>query len=159
VRGGDDSYFWVGAYSTYFWVDPRRNIIGLVMTQVVPIAQKADWAVGMQKTRTQGTPGSRIVAALLLAIVGGGMMCGTAYSHGSSIAPATLAGAVLVGALGYGVAAGTMSVVSLSAVLFGLFFCMIGPGCDDYGGIAAVPAVLFGAFIGWLFQSRRPLDS
>jgi hypothetical protein len=36
---------------------------------------------------------------------------------------------------------------------------MIGPGCDDYEGIVAVPAALFGAFIGWLFQSRRPLDS
>jgi CubicO group peptidase (beta-lactamase class C family) len=34
-----DSYFWAGAYSTNFWVDPRRDIIGIVMTQVVPLSQ------------------------------------------------------------------------------------------------------------------------
>jgi CubicO group peptidase (beta-lactamase class C family) len=37
-----DSYFWAGAYSTNFWVDPKRDIIGLVMTQVVPITQTAE---------------------------------------------------------------------------------------------------------------------
>jgi CubicO group peptidase (beta-lactamase class C family) len=37
-----DSYFWAGAYSTNFWVDPKRDIIGLVMTQVVPITQSAE---------------------------------------------------------------------------------------------------------------------
>jgi CubicO group peptidase (beta-lactamase class C family) len=37
-----DSYFWAGAYSTNFWVDPRRDIIGLVMAQVVPITQSAE---------------------------------------------------------------------------------------------------------------------
>jgi CubicO group peptidase (beta-lactamase class C family) len=37
-----DSYFWAGAYSTNFWVDPRRDIIGLVMTQVMPVTQTAE---------------------------------------------------------------------------------------------------------------------
>ena len=35
-----DSYFWAGAYSTNFWVDPRRDIFGIVMTQVVPITHR-----------------------------------------------------------------------------------------------------------------------
>jgi CubicO group peptidase (beta-lactamase class C family) len=34
-----DSYFWAGAYSTNFWVDPRRDIIGVVMTQVSPVTR------------------------------------------------------------------------------------------------------------------------
>lgn len=29
-----DSYFWGGAASTYFWVDPQRRISGVLMTQV-----------------------------------------------------------------------------------------------------------------------------
>ena len=66
---------------------------------------------------------------------------------------------MLLGVLGYGVAAGTMSAVTVCAVLSGLFFCMIGPGCDDDAGIAAVPAALFGAFIGWLFFRRRRGDA
>jgi CubicO group peptidase (beta-lactamase class C family) len=34
-----DSYFWAGAYSTNFWVDPGRDIVGVVMTQVMPVTQ------------------------------------------------------------------------------------------------------------------------
>jgi CubicO group peptidase (beta-lactamase class C family) len=34
-----DSYFWAGAYSTNFWVDPRRDIICVVMTQVLPVTR------------------------------------------------------------------------------------------------------------------------
>jgi CubicO group peptidase (beta-lactamase class C family) len=40
-----DYYFWAGAYSTNFWVDPRRDIIGVVMTQVVPVTQSAQQLV------------------------------------------------------------------------------------------------------------------
>jgi hypothetical protein len=105
--------------------------------------------------RAAGTPVSRAAAAIAGAIIGGGMMCGIAYTHGSDMVLGALAGAVLIGALGYGVEAGTMSVVTLSAVLFGLFFCMIGPGWDDYGGITVAPAALFGAFIGWLLRGLR----
>jgi len=82
-------------------------------------------------------------------------MGGIGYTHGTSMATGACAGAMLLGALCYGVAAGTMSAVTLCAVLSGLFFCMIGPGCDDYAGITAVPAALFGAFIGRLFFGRR----
>jgi cell division protein FtsX len=84
-------------------------------------------------------------------------MSGVAYSHGSNMVMGALAGALGFGTLGYGVAAGTMSVVMLSAVLFGLFFGMIGPGCDDYEGITVVPAAVFGVFISWLFHSCRKL--
>jgi len=37
-----DSYFWASAYSTNFWIDPKRDIFGVVMTQVVPITQSAE---------------------------------------------------------------------------------------------------------------------
>src|SRR5262249_3801556 len=103
--------------------------------------------------RAVGIPASRAAATLAGAIIGSGLMCGIAYTHGSDMVLGALAGAVLIGALGYGVEAGTMSVVTLSAVLFGLFFCMIGPGYDDYGGTAVLPAALFGAAIGWLIRS------
>jgi hypothetical protein len=107
----------------------------------------------------EGEPHVRAVAAAVGGIVGAGLMGGTSYTHGTSVATGTFAGAVLLGALCYGVAARTMSAMTLCAVLFGLFFCMIGPWCDDYGGIAAVPAALFGAFIGWLFLGRRRPDA
>jgi CubicO group peptidase (beta-lactamase class C family) len=35
-KPGLDYYFWSGAYSTAFWVDPRRDVIGVLMTQVLP---------------------------------------------------------------------------------------------------------------------------
>jgi hypothetical protein len=60
----------------------------------------------------------------------------------SDMAVGAPAGAVLVGALGYGVAAGTMSPVTLCSVLLAPFFGMIGPGCDDYKGTAPVPAAV-----------------
>ena len=34
-----DFFFWAGAFSTNFWVDPRWDIFGVVMTQVVPVTQ------------------------------------------------------------------------------------------------------------------------
>ena len=105
--------------------------------------------------RREGEPQVRAVAAAVGGIVGAGLMGGTGYTHGTSVATGAFAGAELLGALCYGVAARTMSAVTLCAVLFGLFFCMIGPGYDDYGGTAAVPAAPFGALIGWLFFGRR----
>lgn len=81
--------------------------------------------------RTVGVQVKLAAAALAGAIIGGGLMCGIAYTHGTDMKLGALAGAVLVGALGYGVEAGTMSRVTHCSVLFGLFFCMIGPGFDD----------------------------
>jgi hypothetical protein len=99
---------------------------------------------------TAGLGLSRAAAALAGAIIGGGLMCGIAYTHGSDMRLGAVAGAALVGTLGFGVEAGTMSRVTLCSVLFGLFFGMIGPGCDDYSGFAVVPGALFGALVGCL---------
>ncbi|SIO34198.1 hypothetical protein SAMN05444166_3930 [Singulisphaera sp. GP187] len=107
----------------------------------------------------KGKPQVRAVAAAVGGIVGAGLMGGTGYTHGTSVTTGAFAGAVLLGALCYGVAAGAMSAVTLCAVLSGLFFCMIGPGCDDYGGNTALPAALFGGFIGWLVFGRRRPDA
>jgi hypothetical protein len=98
------------------------------------------WTVGMAL--------SRAAAALAGAIIGGGLMCGIAYTHGTDMRLGAIAGALLVGTLGYGVEAGSMSRVTLCSVLFGLFFGMIGPGCDDYSGFAVVPGALLGAVVG-----------
>jgi CubicO group peptidase (beta-lactamase class C family) len=32
------SYYWGGAYCTFFWVDPVEQLIGMVFTQVIPYA-------------------------------------------------------------------------------------------------------------------------
>jgi hypothetical protein len=110
---------------------------------------------GPRMPRRYGTTRGRVAAAAVGGLVGAGLMGGIGYTHGSNIAVGAVAGAPLVGGLAFGVASGIMSPVTLCAVLFALFFCMIGPGCDDYGGNAAVPAAIFGAFIGWLFFGRR----
>ena len=31
-----DRYYWGGYYSTRFWIDPRHDIAGVIMTQVLP---------------------------------------------------------------------------------------------------------------------------
>jgi CubicO group peptidase (beta-lactamase class C family) len=31
-----DRYFWGGYFSTNFWVDPRHDLAGVIMTQVLP---------------------------------------------------------------------------------------------------------------------------
>ncbi|WP_165226996.1 hypothetical protein [Aquisphaera insulae] len=95
------------------------------------------------------------VAAIFGGLVGAGLMGGVAYTHWGNISFGALAGAVLVGALSFGVATGTMSPVTLCAVLLALFFAMIGPGCDDYGGTTVIPGATFGALLGWLFFGRR----
>jgi hypothetical protein len=82
-------------------------------------------------------------------------MMGGIGSHSGNTVLGASAGGILGGVLCYGVATGIMSTVTVGAVFFALFFCMIGPGFDDYGGNAEVPAALFGGFIGWLFRRRR----
>jgi hypothetical protein len=100
----------------------------------------------------------RTVEAVSAGLIGAGLMGGIGYTHGTGMILGTLAGAVLVGALGYGIATGLASPITLSAVLFALFFGMIGPGYDDYAGHAVVPAACFGAFVGWLFRGHRRRD-
>jgi CubicO group peptidase (beta-lactamase class C family) len=36
MPGSDGDYFWGGAASTFFWVDPQEDLIGLFMTQLMP---------------------------------------------------------------------------------------------------------------------------
>ncbi|OYU14546.1 MAG: serine hydrolase [Alphaproteobacteria bacterium PA4] len=36
MPGSDGDYFWGGAASTFFWVDPAEDLIGLFMTQLIP---------------------------------------------------------------------------------------------------------------------------
>jgi hypothetical protein len=101
---------------------------------------------------------SRHLGRTIGAVAGAALMGGIAFTHGTDIALGVVCGAILVGALGDGAVTGTMSPVTLCAVLFALFFCMIGPGCDDYSGTAAIPGALFGALIGRLvFGPRKPV--
>lgn len=34
------SYGWLGSYNTWYWVDPKKNIYGILLTQVLPLADK-----------------------------------------------------------------------------------------------------------------------
>ena len=36
VQAGLNRYFWGGIFSTNFWVDPRHDLVAVIMTQVVP---------------------------------------------------------------------------------------------------------------------------
>lgn len=36
MPGSDGDYFWGGAASTFFWVDPKEELIGVFMTQLMP---------------------------------------------------------------------------------------------------------------------------
>ena len=36
MPGSDGDYFWGGAASTFFWIDPQEDLIGIFMTQLIP---------------------------------------------------------------------------------------------------------------------------
>ena len=36
LAGSIGDYFWGGAASTYFWIDPREELIAIFMTQLMP---------------------------------------------------------------------------------------------------------------------------
>jgi CubicO group peptidase (beta-lactamase class C family) len=36
MPGSDGDYFWGGAASTFFWIDPAEDLIGVFMTQLIP---------------------------------------------------------------------------------------------------------------------------
>jgi CubicO group peptidase (beta-lactamase class C family) len=36
MPGSDGDYFWGGAASTFFWIDPEEDLIGIFMTQLMP---------------------------------------------------------------------------------------------------------------------------
>ena len=39
------SLAWAGLYNTYYWIDPHRNICGVIMMQLLPFADRE--AVGL----------------------------------------------------------------------------------------------------------------
>jgi len=96
-----------------------------------------------------------VLACAAIAGAGAGrlLMCGIALSHGCSPLRGAVAGSILIGLLAHGVAADTMSVITLVAVLVGLFFALIGAGYDDYGGLTVFPAAFLGALAAWLVRS------
>ncbi|KAB7648782.1 serine hydrolase domain-containing protein [Polymorphobacter fuscus] len=36
MPGSDGDYFWGGAASTFFWIDPQEDLVGIFMTQLIP---------------------------------------------------------------------------------------------------------------------------
>jgi CubicO group peptidase (beta-lactamase class C family) len=36
MPGSDGDFFWGGAASTFFWIDPEEDLIGIFMTQLIP---------------------------------------------------------------------------------------------------------------------------
>ncbi len=30
------TYFWAGFFSTNFWIDPRKDLVGIMLTQILP---------------------------------------------------------------------------------------------------------------------------
>jgi CubicO group peptidase (beta-lactamase class C family) len=36
MPGSNGDYFWGGAASTFFWIDPEEDLIGIFMTQLIP---------------------------------------------------------------------------------------------------------------------------
>lgn len=99
---------------------------------------------------------TRFIATVFWGLVGAFLMAGVAASHWSDPRVGFAAGAVLIGFVGHGVSAGWISPVLLCSTIPGLVFCMIGPGCDDYQGIAGFWAALVGAIVGrQVFGSRR----
>jgi hypothetical protein len=98
---------------------------------------------------------NRIASALVGVVLGAGLMGGIASTRRGNVTFSAVEGGILVGILWHGVAVGTVSMVTLSTVLFVLFGFMIGPGCDDYEGILALPAAIIGAVVGWQFRKPR----
>jgi CubicO group peptidase (beta-lactamase class C family) len=37
------TFSWAGAFHTYFWVDPRREVVGVLMTQLFPFNHLTLW--------------------------------------------------------------------------------------------------------------------
>jgi CubicO group peptidase (beta-lactamase class C family) len=36
MPGSDGDFFWGGAASTFFWIDPQEDLVGIFMTQLIP---------------------------------------------------------------------------------------------------------------------------
>jgi CubicO group peptidase (beta-lactamase class C family) len=43
MPGSVGEYGWAGAQSTYFWIDPREQLFGVLMVQLKPFNLRYGW--------------------------------------------------------------------------------------------------------------------
>jgi hypothetical protein len=89
----------------------------------------------------EATAGGALIGAALFAAIG---------ANSGNEVPGGAAGAILGGIVGLCAYRGLMHRVTVGAILYALFACILGPAVDDHGGAAAIPFACIGAFIGWL---------
>lgn len=90
-----------------------------------------------------------IEAAVGGSLAGAGLLAAIGWRSGNEV-PGATAGAILGAIVGFCAYRGRMHRVTVGAILYALFACILGPAVDDYGGAAALPFACVGAFIGWL---------
>jgi len=56
----DGSYGWSGAYGTHFWIDPKEEIIGILMTQTPSREAQADFETAAMQTIATGAPSGAV---------------------------------------------------------------------------------------------------
>jgi hypothetical protein len=83
------------------------------------------------------------------AIIGVALFAAIGFRSGNGVFGGT-AGGILGAIVGICAYRGLMHRVTVGAILYALFACILGPAVDDYGGAASLPFACIGAFIGWL---------
>jgi len=71
------TYGWGGAFCTYFWVDPREELIGIVMTQVRPYVLTAE-AERVLKS------GDEFSSTICMMTVLAAVICGVTFSFNAA---------------------------------------------------------------------------
>src|SRR5688500_9213256 len=51
----DGSFGWSGAYGTHFWIDPKEEIVGILMTQTPSREAQADFETAVMQTIDSGS--------------------------------------------------------------------------------------------------------
>ena len=51
----DGSFGWSGAYGTHFWIDPKEEIVGILMTQTPNREAQADFETAVMQTIASGS--------------------------------------------------------------------------------------------------------
>jgi hypothetical protein len=103
---------------------------------------------------------ARIVAAVIGAVVGAGLLGGIGARSGNEWVGA-FAGSILGTVFGYNSESGRIHKETFWVVIFGMFGVLIGPACDDYGGITGIPFAIIGLVFGRFWPKRghpRRLD-
>jgi hypothetical protein len=91
---------------------------------------------------------------ILCGIPLGALMFGIVGSWSRHTITVIASGVAVGGLLGYGLASGRISPFIGYAVFFGLLFCILGSGFDDYTGASASLGALVGPVFGWLCRSK-----